>query len=302
MIKRFIAAFTSVFLLFLVIGAASALEIGGNFNIGNLTFNPGREESNTDFEGTYFPFGISAYLNQDLSEDLSLHAGYYMDPILRNTIYTEFIYQHDFLTLGVGPYFGVFNSLTTILKPGISTNVRLEFPGVVFIDFRAESSIGGRIIQEGDYIQEKSTISAGFYVPHAICSFNVITKKYTEKKSSKDVIDTLTEYSFSTDVFRKSSPFKVLLTFGYQDLSKLYVTDADTTTHTLGTLFIDTKLDFYITDYLTLMVQFRGSVYTFGQNELLGISNPGPGSFLFDATAGVVLDIDAIIQKTKPKQ
>jgi hypothetical protein len=302
MTKCFIAAFTTVFLLLFVIGAASALEVGGNFNIGNLVFDPMREESETDFEGTYFPFGISAYLNQDLSKDLSLHAGYYMDPILKNTIYTEFIYHHEFLTLGVGPYFGVFNSTTTLLKPGISTNVRLEFPGVVFIDFRAESSIGGRIIQEGDYIQEQSAVSAGFYVPHAICSVNILTKKYTEKKSSKDVIDNLTEYSFSADVFQKNSPYKVLLTFGYQDLSKLYITDSDTTTHTLGTLFIDTKVDFYITQYLTLLVQLRGSVFTFGQNELLGISNPGPGSFLFDATAGVVLDIDAIIERTKPKR
>lgn len=290
---------TAISILFFTLSgiALFALEIGSEFTIGNIAFRRNRESTATGFEGAYYPWGISAYLNHDLSEDFRLHAGFFMDPILRNTIYTKFTYRHKFITLGVGPFFGVLNSPTSILKSGITTNIKLEAPGIIFVDFRTDSSIGGNIVQEGDYIQERSDISLGFYIPNAICSVNLFTKKYTEKTETGETVDNLSEYSFAVDIYQKNAPLKILLTLGFQDLSKTYIVADAASTHSLGTLFADVRGDIYLTDYLTLMAQFRGGVYTFGLNELTGLSNPG--GFLFNVAAGFSLDIDAVVEKTK---
>ncbi|TFG63286.1 MAG: hypothetical protein E4H36_05975, partial [Spirochaetales bacterium] len=159
---------------------AGALELGTDFHMGNLDFTSARTSDITTFDGLSFPWGISLYLNQSVSDVLVLNAGYSMDPVLRNSMYTIFTYRYDFLSLSVGPFFGLFNSASTLLKSGISAAVRIDFPGIIFLSFRTDSSIGGRIVETGDYIQEQNDVALGFYVRNVICSFNLLTKKYTE--------------------------------------------------------------------------------------------------------------------------
>jgi hypothetical protein len=286
-----------IFVLLTVSTSVFSLEIGADFHIGNLSFAQTRTSDQTTFNGKSLPWGINAYVNHWVNEQIGIHTGYYMDSILKKTIYTHFTYKYSFLQLSVGPFFGLFNSRATLLKSGISTSIKLEFPGIAYIRFRTDSSIGGRIVQTGDYLQERNELAFGFYVPHAICSLGLQTKKYTEKVSTGETVDSLYIYSFSTDVFQKNVPYKVLVTFAFHQLSKTFIETAGTTVHSLNSIVAGFTVDIELADYLTLILGLDSSIYTFGTNALLGVTNPGPGGYLFNATAGIKLNMSSIIER-----
>ena len=283
-------AFVSSFPLF-------SLELGTNFHIGNLAFDRARVSTDTTFTGLSFPWGVDAFVDHSVNEQIGIHAGFYMDSILRNTVYTLFTFKESFLELSVGPFFGLFNSRTTLLKSGISTAIKLEFPGIIFVRFRTDSSIGGRLVEAGDYLQERNDLGVGFYVPQAICSVGLLTKKYTVKVAAGETVDNLYIYSFTTDIFQKNTPYKVIVNFALHQLSKTFIETAQTTKHALNSLVAGFTIDIFLADFMTLSVSLDSSIYTFGTNALLGITNPGPGGYLFQASAGVKINIDSIIAR-----
>ncbi|MCK5198865.1 MAG: hypothetical protein KAR21_10965, partial [Spirochaetales bacterium] len=147
---------------------ASGMEISTLFHISDISFDNTDTAPVSNFSGTYYPWGISVFGNDEISDEMSLQAGVFYDPILRYTTYTLFDIQHSFFKLGVGPFFGLFNTEETIMKSGISTSVRVEIPGMMFASLKADSSIGSRFVKVGDYIQEFNEISVGYYIPNAI--------------------------------------------------------------------------------------------------------------------------------------
>jgi hypothetical protein len=299
-----------ILLIFIVLLGISipifSLEVGTNFHIGNLAFDTSRISTDTTFTGLTFPWGVDAYVNHSVNEQIGIHVGLYMDSILRNMAFTLFTYKESFLELSVGPFFGLLNSDTTLLKSGISTSIKLEFPGIVFIRFRADSSIGGRMVQAGDYLQERNDLAVGFYVPQAICSLGLTTKTYTGKTYPGEVIDNLYVYSFKTDIFQKNTPYKVIVDFALHQLSKTYIVSSVTTVHApvhaLNSLVAGFIIDIFISDFLTITAALDSSIYTFGTDTLLGVTNPGPGGYLFQASAGVKINIDSIIERRNLSQ
>ena len=286
-----------VLLLWCVIGTSYSLEIGAVFEIGNLSFADDRVSTALDFPLQY-PWGVSVYGSQQVTDALGINTGFYFDPILNNVSYTLLTYTISFFTIGVGPYFGFFNSPTSILKPGISTSVRLDFPGLVFFQFRSDSSISARLVQEGDYLQERSDVSAGFYVYNSIASVNLSTKSYTYRTDTEEIIDSFVEYSFKTDIYQKNVPYRVLLSFGYQKRGKSFTNTADKTTvaHSINSIVIGTRLDIQFTDFLSFMVNLDSAMYSFGTagEALLDLPTSGPGSYLFNVSTGFVLDTDVL--------
>ncbi len=297
--KRIIFLLAIIFLLFFS-ETLFSLDLGINFRIGNLAFKNDRSASNTTFTGTNYFYGLSIFTTASISDNFSFESGFFNDTILKNISYTIFNYRQKFITIGVGPFFGFFNSTSTILKSGISTSIRLELPGIVFLRFRSDSTIGGRLIEIGDYIQERNNISAGYYVKNAICSLNLSSKKYIQKaNSTTETVDSLTEYSFKTEVFQKNMPYTVDIAFAYQTLKKEFITSTTTTKHTLDSIILKTKLKFFIEEFLTLYTDLESSIYTFGEDELLGISNPGPGGYLFRLNTGITVNLDKIVNLNK---
>ena len=277
--------------------SAGALTVGTDFRIGNLQLERDRSVGQTTFAGDQYPVGGAIYASETLADQLRLDAGFYVDPILRNVFYSLFSYQQNLFTLTVGPFFGFFNAPGSILKSGIATAVRVELPGIAFVSFRADSTIGGRLVEVGDYLQELSEFTAGFWVRNAIGTVSLRSKSYTEKGASSEVVDTLTEYEFAAQVFQKNVPYQVEIALGYHDLSKSFVA-ATTTTHTLGSLVLGTRFETSILDYLGLAIDLESSIYTFGQGELLGVSNPGPGGYLFRVTSTVSVDVDKLLERS----
>jgi hypothetical protein len=278
-----------------------ALDIGTEFWIGNLAFPTDLPSTAVTFPGSNYLWGISAYATQSLADNFNFEAGFFSDPILRNISYTLFSYSERILTIGVGPFFGFFNDLDTLLKPGISTAVTIEIPGIIFVNFRSDSSIGGELVLKGAYFQERTDVSLGFYIKNAICSFNLKTKKFTQEKATADVIpilyktvDGLTEYSFSTDIFQKNVPFQVTLTYAYQSLSKTFIFPAPAAPieDIVNSIVIEAEMDLSLGDAFVFYSTLEGGIYSFGQGQLLG--NAAFENFLFRLSSGIRLNVDTI--------
>ncbi|MCF6334929.1 MAG: hypothetical protein L3J12_04245, partial [Spirochaetales bacterium] len=175
----FVLLFITIFLI-----PVSGMEISTLFHISDISFDKTDTSTVSTFSGTYYPWGISIFGKDNISDDIILKAGVFYDPILRYTTFTLFEYQHSFFKLGLGPFFGLFNTAQTPMKSGISTSVQVEFPGFIYASLKADSSIGSRFIKAGDYIQEFNEIAIGYYIPNAICSFSITSKSFITKQTS----------------------------------------------------------------------------------------------------------------------
>ena len=102
-------------------------------------------------------------------------------------------------------------------------------------------------------------------------------------------MDTLTEYAFSTDIYKKNVPYRLIVKFAYQSLSRDFV-GASTTSSTLNSLIIGTEIHIAIGDSWQVQAGIEGNVYSFGQGNLVG-SDP---LFLFRTFAGVRTNVDSI--------
>jgi hypothetical protein len=280
--------------------AAFPLELGATFRLENMSFDRERSVTDDAFSGMDLHWGGSLYGVQPISGSLFLETGLVSDTILRNYSYTLLSYREHFVTLSMGPLFGLFNSADTILKSGISTTLRLLYPGIGFLQLRSDSTLGGRLVEAGDYVQELSEASLGYYIPNAICSVSLLQKKFTQKKANAEVVDAMMDYAFHVDIFQKNVPYKVQLSFAYQTLYRRFIEPAKVTDHTLGSIILGTRVDWSIGDSLSLLFDLQSSIYTFGQDELLGISNPGPGGYLFRLVTGVQLDFARLPGRSLP--
>jgi len=286
---RFLAIAIASLALLVFAPAAEALDVGIDTWAGNLAFTRDRTAADTSFPGSDYLWGVSAYATQSLTDAIGFETGFYADPILRNIAYTLFNYHASFLTIGVGPFFGFFNDLSTLLTSGISTAITLELPGILFVSFRSDSTIGGELIKVGSYLQSRNDVSLGFYVPNAICTLALDTKSFEQKAAADTVVDALTEYRFSADVFKKGVPYRIVTTIAYQVLSKSFVA-ATTTDATLNSIVLGIQVDVNLTPSVMLTAGMEGTVYSFGTGVLVGSAQ----SLLFQATAGIRMNVDAI--------
>jgi hypothetical protein len=280
----------AIIVALVAVGASGcfALDLGTQAWLSNLGFATDRAATDTTFPGTKYFWGLSLYGTQSITDTIDFETGFYSDAVLRNISYTLFSYNQKVLSVGVGPFFGFFNDTKTLLKSGISTAIKLELPGLLFVSFRSDSSIGGELVQAGDYLQQRNNISFGFYVPNAICTLSLNDRSFEQKTAADTIIDSLTEYSFTTNIFQKNVPYRLIVSLAFQALSRSYVIAA--TTSTLNSVVIGTEVDASLSKSTLLQVGFDGSVYSFGLGNLVG-SDP---SFLFHAFAGVKVSVDSV--------
>ncbi|WP_319561748.1 hypothetical protein [Marispirochaeta sp.] len=279
--------------LLIIAASLSALEIGASFNAGSLNLSPDRKINDTSISGTDYLYGVSVFASSPVADNLKLETGLYYDPVLRYSISALLNYRSDYFQLKAGPFFGFLNDWDTILKPGISTEVLVDIPGTVFARLRADSSIGGRIVREGDYLQEKSILGVGFYIPNAICEVSLTNKTYTEKISSGERENHFRQYAFSTDIYQKNRPYRVKLTFAYQTRTLSFI-EATTTEHVLNSLVLGTRLDVKTSDRLDVFFDLESNVYSFGEADdtFIDLADSGIGVYLFTLSAGFRFSID----------
>jgi hypothetical protein len=272
------------------ISTASALDLGIETWAGNMGFRTDRTSADLSLPASDYFWGVSVVGFQPIMDAVTLETGFYSDPVLRNTTSAIFTYRSKFLSVGIGPIFGIFNDFGTPVKSGLSAAVRLEYPGVLFVSLRADSSIGGSLVQVGDYAQEYTDIAVGAYFPNVICTLGLRTRSFEQKAASQNVTDSVTAYTFTTELYKKNVPYRLRLWLGYQDISRSYAA-ASTTISTLGSVILGTQVEVALAGSLALKAGVEGNVYSFGLNSLL--PSGGDSAFLFRSYAGVKLNLDS---------
>mgnify|MGYP006286407161 FL=1 len=281
---RPVRLFATLALFLLVTVGATSFEIGAFFDLSSLDFARERPVTATTMPGGSYLWGVAVTGRQELSDSLELDLAFRSDPILRNVGYTLLGYTDRFFRLRLGPFFGLLNSPGTILQSGLSTTVELFVPGIAVLTLRSDNSLSGRLVVTGDYIQEQSELSVGFFVPNAIPRVYIRTKRYTWKTDAGEAVDSFSAYGLETDIFQKNIPYRVVLDFSYQDTSRTFV-EGSTTTHRYGALVLGTELSVELFDQLMLRADLESSVYAFGRDALVG--QTVADRFLFRLRTGV---------------
>jgi hypothetical protein len=274
------------------------LEISGS--LGNMAFDTERESSlglgGQVFEGQLFPMGL-VKVSGEAANGFYYNGAFERDPLLRNRLYINMGIKLDYISLEIGPVMGLFNSGTEVVNPGFSAGLGLEFPGIVFVNLKASSSLGSVLDIPGNYLQKSAEISAGFWVPYVVCSFNVNVRSFAlEKKANLLIEDSVTRYFFRADVFSKNVPYTCRVDLGYQNLSRSYSSylingsslDRDSQTDEFKALYMGLEISYTASPALKLFLGGEMPVYSWSVRPM---QSPGRGSFLFEVHAGVILTL-----------
>jgi hypothetical protein len=283
--------------------AASALfgaDLGASFSLSNMYF-PWASAAATGATVNSFPtdaysFGGGTSVTTPLSENLTLTANYALSPIQRSKMSALISYSSGVLQISMGPAFGIYNDLSNPVKAGLSSSVKVTWPGVAFIYLENESSLGAALAAVGDYTQELNELRVGWYVRNAICSAGIHTEKYQYYASSTlTTTDSLVDYFFDVDIFKKNQPYNVLLSLAYRTWYKEYVDGAASTSlkDTLGSIILGTDVKLTPSPALEINLGLDSCVYTFGLDNLVS-RGPSSTSYLFDARIGVVIKTDYV--------
>jgi hypothetical protein len=178
--------------------------------------------------------------------------------------------------------------------------VQLTIPGVMFTRLLFDYSLGSVLLEDGDYSQNRNELSVGFYVPNAICSLILESKKFYEQRTATlDVVDSLLRYSFQADIFQKNAPYRLLFSLAYETLQKKFFDGATNPVHTLNSLKAGVELSVDLARFLTIMFGLDSALLTMGDGLLSGVQNP---AYLFQAYSGFTLNFENMKNRRPPAE
>ncbi|MDX9899518.1 MAG: hypothetical protein RBT62_11385 [Spirochaetia bacterium] len=277
----------------------SALDLESEAFFGNLGLPWAGETAMTAsiYPANLWIYGGRVSVSDNLGSGFSLLAEYETDVILRNIVRGVITYNTGFASISAGPMVGAFNTSATPLKAGIDIGFKVEAPGLVFLSARAASSMGAGMVALGDYSQELSELSAGWYVYNAICSVSMTNKRYYRILASGDpLVDNSSDYRFSVDVHKKGAPYQVLTELGYRSLTRRY---PDSLIDGLSALVFGAKINAYAGQQLDIFAGLESGVYVYGIEQLAG-RGPASNTFIFNASVGIRLHLDKPTMDSTP--
>lgn len=290
--KQTLKLLFGVFIILNLSFSVSALDIGLQGSLGNLAFDSSRESALSD---TGLAFTDNLYWNgtirleQPIADTSTFSIIFNRDAILQNSLYTTVSFDTDYAKIAVGPFFGLFNSGSSLITSGLTTTLTMALPGVLYGTFRSDTTIGAGITVPGDYVQQKSEMAIGFWGPNTLTSFRLSTKTFTLKKTtSLTTVDTSTQYDMVTEVFKKNVPYTATITLGYQSLKRSYL-GATTTSDELAAIRLGCDAGFRFSDTFTLVGGGHLPLYTWGVGNL---QSPTDSTVFYEATLGFIFSID----------
>jgi hypothetical protein len=260
------------------------IDLEAEVSGGNQSFGSNRASTSTALTTGSYGFGGSAALGVGISDNLTFVTQYERSAVFGNLTRFTFRHRDQFVSVGAGASFGVANSAAVLLKPAVYTSIRFDLPGLLYARFTTERTLRTDPKKAGDYVMDSLGLATGFYLPNAIFTLRYHSDSREKREASGSVLDIETDYFADIDVFAKNVPYRVLLSFGYRDVTRSYVTTS-VSRHTTGFLILGTHLFFDLSDNLAYRVGVDSSVYTFGRNALIGeFAND---TYVFRASTGV---------------
>ena len=290
--NRALRSYAAATLLLVVIASIPGVDLEARFRLSNLEFDRDRVVADQSLPGDRLDWAVSALVRQPLSDQLSVAFEFDSDPVLRNVVYARLNYIDSFFSVAVGPFFGLLNGGGSFVKSGLSTTVTLFAPGIAVATLRSDTSLSGRLVVPGDYIQEQSELSLGFYVPNAIPTLYVRSRRFSYRaEGGGENVDQLMAYGLETRVFQKNAPYRLTVDFAYQSGSRVFGDPATgaRVEHGFGALVVGTAVTAELFDRWTAHVDLDSAIFLFGTGDLLGASRGD--KFLFRITTGIGLSL-----------
>jgi hypothetical protein len=301
MFRKF-PAFSPLLLVLLLLPArvAGGLEITANLQVGNLGFTTTRTSSDASFPGADLFWNGSASLVHSISDTFAVEGGYYNDLILRNVVYTQFLYRTDYLSVGIGTILGLFNTSVTPLKTGLTTTMRVELPGTAYVSVRSDASLGGDSTENGDYSMERTELALGFTVPNAICTLGMDSRRFAETEPTVETIDSLTDYSFKIIAFEKNVPFRLHFLFSWQNLRKTFRDNVTNPSAGVDSFIAGLGIELDLGSSFSLYAAGSSNIYSLGTGTLAGVSVLGFEPPLLKVEAGFTWNLDSLLKGSAP--
>jgi len=276
-----------------------ALDLELTGGLGNLAFDKSRTTalSNANVAGAFSPqlFPLALVRLSGDYRSLTWNMGFQRDPLVRNRLFGNLRADLGNFFIEAGPVIGIFNSSKLPLNPGISAALGFAVPGIVFVRADGSSTLGSAMDITGSYFQNTGDLSAGFWVPHVICSLNLDAKNYSSReKANLLVTDALIRYFFRADVYTKNVPYTIRLDLGFQKLSRYYATEKidsnnnfvkDTETDDFKSVFLGVEGTYTFNSAFRLLLGAEMPVYSWGGRPM---KDPPKSAFLFEAHAGII--------------
>jgi len=283
--------------LLLAGSSAGALEVGMEFGSTNLQFPWAWTEPLPDATDSFpwdnFFWGGKAWISEAITEDSAFRLSYERDPVLRNTVAAAIEFERGLTRISVGPRLGLFNSSAIPVSAGLSSSVRLQWPGVAYVSMRSDGGLAVGVLASGADPQAMVELAAGVYARNAIVSAVVEAKRFNDIDDAGAVAstDSWTKYALEVDVFKKNVPYTFLGSVGYEVRSKRYA--ASDATDSLGAVVMGVSSDISLGRAIKLGLGLDSGFYVFGMDGLRGQS-PSTSSFMFAARAGLTFDVDGL--------
>ncbi|MDR2159008.1 MAG: hypothetical protein LBP23_02950 [Treponema sp.] len=274
--------------MFALPGTVFSLELTVLGGVGNTAFDPGLRSAlgpaGGVFDNYVYPCG-QLRVDGIFSELLGYHAAFSRDPILRNRLGGEVELRLSFLHFSFGPVISPFNTGESLISPGFSGRLELQFPGLVFGSLAASSNFGTALASTGDFLQQSGEAALGFWAPNVVCTLQVNTRSFTERISRNLLIkDDLTRYQFRADVFSKNVPYTIRVDLGYQSLKRSYSGGTADDTDEFESIYLGFEGSYRVVPRIRIILGVEMPVYSWGSNPL---KSPGRSTVLFNAHAGL---------------
>jgi len=206
------AFFALLFFFFVTVTVIFSLDLELLGGFGNLSYDKNRTSAlsagsgEDSFSPNYFPLAL-ARISGEFS-GIGFNAGFEKDPVSRNIIFANLKIEQEYFSFEIGPFISIFNTRKLPLSPGLSAGLGLAVPGIVFGKVRASSTLGVPMDITDNFSLSTGDISAGFWVPYVICSFNMSFRNFTIREQANLLVeDELRKYFFRADVFTKNIPY-----------------------------------------------------------------------------------------------
>ncbi|OHD12795.1 MAG: hypothetical protein A2Z96_06825 [Spirochaetes bacterium GWB1_48_6] len=276
------------FLLTIGLGTQiSALDMVVSQSVTNLYVNSASTSTNNKFTADDWLFTTNFSIKEEIAPGMSIMGGWNMDETTRKRLFTEVQYKSDVITLGVGPYFGIYNTSKTWIAPGLSTLFQLDLPGFGYINTAFQSTFIP-LIQSGDYYQNMISFGSGLYLPNGIIGLNMEYKRFSEMLDTTVATDDLKAITASTEVFKKNFPLKFGADFRFQSSTREY--SVEKLYYSIYSGIVVLKFNYEINPNFVLFLNSSSSILNFGYGGFTTSGNtrfaPPSNAYIFAVEIG----------------
>ena len=196
---------------------------------------------------------------------------------------------------------GLFNTSKLPVNPGVYAAFGLMYSGIVFLEAYGSSTLAAIPMEKkGNYSQLNADISAGFWVPFVICSFNYSVQNFALREEPIKLIeDRLIRYYFRADAFTKNFPYTVKVDIGFQNLKRSYSTMSivgsdiviSSQTDEFKSIFIGFEGSFSVNQSLKFMLGAEMPVYSWAVSPMKA---PPKDIIFFEFRAGMIWTLNPV--------